>query len=182
MNGVWVALIVAAFGTVIGPLLIAHLNNRQRVAEKQQDWARQDLVAAKVDKAAEQAAEAAELLRQRQEMVAAQAAEAARLLLAANERVAASAAETNGKLDVIHTLVNSNLTAAQQRELAAMMTMLTTMKEVVGLKERLKVTPSPASLEHIRNTQAQVDALSRDLDHKEHQTKVADAKEETSWS
>lgn len=172
MDSLWVALLVA----VIGPAVLSFLTNRQRRADKREDWARQDAVAAKVDAAARQAATAAELLRLRQEQVAAQAAEAANLLLAANERVAAAAAETSGKLDVIHLLVNSNLTIAQQRELAATTTMLTTMREVVSLKEQLGVTSSTASLEHIRITEERVNALARDLEHKVAQTRVANAK------
>ncbi len=132
--------------------------------EKQEDYRRQDAVAAQAAEAArlllekqdsiaeraaetarslaasnkivaEQAAEAASLLASRQDAAAAKAAEAARLLLAANERVAATSVVTNNKLDVIHTLVNSNMTAAMQAELDATIRELAMMQEVIDLKQ-----------------------------------------------
>jgi len=153
VSGLWVALVVA----VVGPAVLSWLSSRQRRAEKREDWARQDAVAAKVDAAAVKAAEAAELL------------------LAANERVAKAAADTNSKLDVIHVLVNSKLTETEQRVVDAMTITLKTMKEVVSLKEQLNVTPSPQSLAHIRETEDRIAELERDLCHKLEQTKAADA-------
>ena len=106
MDLVLVALIAAC-----SPLLLAHLTNRQRRSDKREDWARSDAVAEK-------------------------AAEAARLLLAANERVAETTAVTNEKLDVIHGLVNSQMTAAIQAELGA------TERELVLLR-RLAAIAAP---------------------------------------
>jgi len=161
MEAVLVALIVAGVG-VFGQWLL-----------RRQDFARQDQVA-------EQAAKAAELLRTRQNEVAAQAAEAARLLLEANERVAKqSAAEfaaTQRQLGQIHTLVNSNLTEAQGRELEATRAMLITMQEVVDLKRKGGVEPSQEAIDAIEATRSRVNALSRDLKQKVERTKVADAK------
>jgi hypothetical protein len=85
--------------SIVGPALISVLTARQRRAERLEDYARQDAVAA-------------------------QAAQAAELLLAANERVATQTAEasarTDGKLRQIHELVNSTLTGAMQSQLVAM--------------------------------------------------------------
>jgi hypothetical protein len=55
VNAVLVALIVV-FGTVAGPLFLSHLNNRQRRAEKIEDYARQDAVAAQSRRGGEAAA------------------------------------------------------------------------------------------------------------------------------
>lgn len=118
-----VALIVGVTG-VITPALLAFLAGRQRREDKREDWARQDAVADQVADAARKAEE-----------VAAQAAGAADLLLAANERVAHTAAVTNEKLDVIHTLVNSNMTAAMQAELTAVEAQRAVLLEVITLKE-----------------------------------------------
>jgi hypothetical protein len=172
MSVIWIALVVAPVSGLVGPLLLARLTDKQRRADKLQDWARQDRVAA-------QAAKAAQLLLERQDAVAAQAAEAAQLLLAANERVAAQSADafaaTQAQLGQIHLLVNSNLTEAQRRELEATVAMLVTMKEVVDLKQQGGIEPSPEALAAIRNTQERVDALTRDLNNKVQQTRVADA-------
>jgi hypothetical protein len=161
MEAVLVALIVAGVG-VFGQYLL-----------RRQDFARQDQVA-------EQAAKAAELLRTRQDQVAAQAAEAARLLLEANERVAEQSAQafaaTQRQLGQIHTLVNSNLTEAQGRELEATRAMLVTMQEVVDLKRQRGVEPSQEAIDAIAATRSRVEALSQSLAQKAEQTKVADAK------
>jgi hypothetical protein len=126
VNEAWTPLLVAA-GVILGPLLLAYLNGRQRraekaddakqrQAEKAEDYARQDLVAERLtsrqDEVAAQAAEAAALLVERQDAAATKAAEAARLLLAAQKasiertdevaRLAAEAARmTSAKLDSI---------------------------------------------------------------------------------
>jgi uncharacterized membrane-anchored protein YhcB (DUF1043 family) len=107
MEVIFVAVIVS----VIAPTLLAFLTNRQRITERRMDWDRQD------------AREKAD--RERQEAVAKQAAEAAELLLAEQratkartEEVAVLAARaasaTDSQLKQIHTLVNSDMTAARQ--------------------------------------------------------------------
>jgi hypothetical protein len=159
VEAVWVALIVAA-AAMVGPLLLARQQNR-----------RQDVIAA-------QAAQAAELLKADNERVAAQAAEAAKLLLAANERVAEQSAAadraTQAKLQQIHLLVNSNLTEAQERELAAMKAMLVSMREVVALSRKLGVQPATDSLSQIESTEQRIAVLARNLEHKMEQTVKAD--------
>ncbi len=121
-----IALIVG-ISSLSSPMILAWFTGRQLRASKKEDYARSDAVAA-------QAAEAARLLAEQQNMAATKAAEAATLLLASNERVAETADITLGKLDVIHTLVNSSLTAAMQSELDATISQVVLMKEIVGLK------------------------------------------------
>jgi hypothetical protein len=90
----YVALVVA----VIGPFLLAWLTGRQRRQEKQQEWVRQDLVAKRledrqidIDKGLKEVAKQAKK----------------------------NAESTDSQLHEIHTLVNSDMTAARQGELIA---------------------------------------------------------------
>jgi hypothetical protein len=133
MEQVWIALIVAVASTT-SPLLLAYLTNRNNRQIKQEDYARQDAVAL-------------------------QAAKAASLLLAANERVALSATMTNSKLDVIHTLVNSNMTAAMQAEFDATTRELAMMREVIALKQTAGHDPSVDTLAAIKMTEAKISEL-----------------------
>jgi hypothetical protein len=122
-DAVLVALIVAGLGslTTLLPLLITE---RSRRAARREDWAREDAVAAK-------------------------AAEAAALLLAANAEVATTAATANQKLDVIHGLVNSNMTAAMQAELDARDAQLVVMREVAELHRAAGREPTQTSMDAI---------------------------------
>jgi len=140
MENVWLALIVA-IPAMLSPVIMSWLTNRQMRLGKAEDYARQDAVAAKVDAAA------------------AKAAEAAKLLLAANERVAATTVITNGKLDVIHTLVNSSLTTAVQDSLDARRISLALMLEIVELKKVAGKQPTRESLAAISSVKAKIAEL-----------------------
>jgi len=100
-EGIVLALIVAV-PAMLSPLLMALLTNRNRRQEKAEDYARQDIVAAR--------------------------------LVKQNAAVAESTKVVNNKLDVIHTLVNSNMTAAMQAELDARKETLVLLKAAHGLK------------------------------------------------
>ena len=143
-DDLWLAFFVAA-STAISPMIMAWLTNRNRRLERMEDYARQDLVAERADKVAEAAAK--------------KAAEAANLLLAANERVAETAIATNQKLDVIHTLVNSNMTAALQSEFEATSRELSMMREVIDLKRIGGHEPTIASLAAIEATEIKLQEL-----------------------
>jgi hypothetical protein len=88
-------IVVALIVSLISPMVLGYLTNRARMADKREDWARQDAVAA-------------------------QAAEAAALLLEQNKQVAETAIETNRKLDVVHVLVNSDMTSSLRAQLVAL--------------------------------------------------------------
>jgi hypothetical protein len=86
-------------------------------------------------------------------------------LLAANERVAESTKSTNGKLDVIHALVNSNMTSAMQGEHDAMVRELAMMREVIALKQANGHAPGVETLATIEATErkiADLDAILAD--------------------
>ncbi len=167
MDALYIALVVA----VIGPVILSWLTGRQRRAEKTQDaelrraekeedWKRQDDVAA-------QAAEAAALLLQRQDAVAAQAAEAAELLLASNKEIADAAAEatkiTSAKLEVIRIDVNSNMTAAMQAELDATEAQVVLMREVIDLKKSAGREPSTEAQALLKAKELRINELKATL-------------------
>jgi len=155
---VQVAMIVAVFG-FIGPVAMATVTYLVHRAEKKQDYARQDAVAAN-------AAEAARKLSVRQDETAAKADTVAASLLASNERVAETAktaadglAVTNNKLDNIHVLVNSQMTALMEAELLATQRELAMMREVVSLKATAGHAASAEALGEIKATEIKVAEL-----------------------
>ena len=63
------------------------------------------------------------------------------------------------KLDHIHVLVNSNLTAANRSELAALESQVRLAKEIIGLKRASGIEPSQEIFDDIDVAQAKIDAL-----------------------
>lgn len=144
--------LIAAIPTFTTPLVMAVVNHQIARQQKQEDYARQDVVAAK-------------------------AAEAAELLLASNEKVAKAAKVTDEKLDVIHTLVNSNMTAAMKSELDAITRELAMMQEVVELKRTAGKEPSTAALSSIESTKDKIKELQVEVAKRLEQDKTAQLKE-----
>jgi hypothetical protein len=114
-------IVIALVVSIVSPAILALINNYFRRQDKKLDWEREDNVAEK-------------------------AREAAKLLLAANERVAKTAEVTNSKLDVIHGLVNSQMTAAMESELNATVAQIVLMQEVSDLKTSKGVKPQPKAV------------------------------------
>jgi hypothetical protein len=137
-----------------------------RREEKEQEYARLDLVAAK-----------AEATRQEQ---ASRTEEAAALLLASNLEVANTAKITNGKLDVIHTLVNSSLTGAMQSEADAVARELAMMLEVVELKRAAGKEPTEEVLAAIDATKAKIAELHAKLADRLKQAEIVTEQEKES--
>jgi len=146
MNTILVAVIVS----VVSPMLLAYLTNRQRRMEKREDWARQDEVARRAEEAAE-------------------------LLVASNAKVAEATEQTQQKLDVIHILVNSNMTAAMQAELDATRRDLVSLREVARLNEEAGRPTSPEAAAVIEETAVRISKLDADLRDRLKQTEVAEA-------
>lgn len=134
----WYAIIIAVSST-LSPLVLSFSTNRHAHADRLEDWARQDAIAKK-------AADAAELLIASNRKMAAQAAEAASLLLDSDKKRETTAAITVQKLDVIHTLVNSNMTASMQSELIAVQAQLVLIREVMTLNSAAGREPSVETL------------------------------------
>jgi hypothetical protein len=172
-----IPVLIVAF---IAPIVMNALNNRtrrgeevraarQRKVEKEEDWARQDRVAADAKASAEAAKAAADL-------VAVQAAEAARLLLVTNEQVAQSAANTAAQLsDIkagnteIHGLVNSQMTAEMKDTRLALMGHLASLNEIVDMNKKLGIEPSPEALATIEAVKDHIDDLTVRLGDREKQ-------------
>lgn len=140
---------VLAVGIVAPAYLLSRTEKIHR-EDRQADWARQDAVAAKAEAASR--------------AIADRAAEAARLLAENNMLVAETAKETGKKLDVIHELVNSNMTAAMQSEFEAVTRELAMMREVVELRRAAGQEPGPDALAAIAATQAKLAELDVTLD------------------
>lgn len=142
MTAVWVALIVA-LTSMTGPLLLARSTAKSRREEKAQDYAREDEVAAR-------------------------AAAVADTLIVSNERAARSAEQANGKLDVIHTLVNSNMTAAMEAQLVALQGQLVMMNRLAEITD-----PTVDEAAAIKAVQAQIAELTASLKDRLTATEVA---------
>jgi hypothetical protein len=173
-------LIIALFASITAPLILTMRTERMHREDRIADYARQDekdrITKAAADEVAKKAEQAATDLAASQKAIADQAAEAATLLLANNERVAETQKETNGKLDVIHTLVNSNMTAAMQSELDATVRELAMMQEVMELKRTAGQEPSPETLTAVGATTTKIAELQATLaDRAKAQAQVAKA-------
>lgn len=136
MNAIWIALIVAA-PTALGPVLLVRAQGRERRRDQRLTWDRDDAVALKV-------------------------AETARLLEENNRAVVANAQRMDVKLNEIHILVNSTLTAAMDSELAALKQQLLLMREA----------NKPAGV--IADVEGRVNLLQSKLASRAVQTSIAD--------
>lgn len=155
----WLPLVLALIA-FISPFIATLIQNNARRREKQDDYVRQDAVAA-------QAAEAARLLSAAQAKTAARAEEVAALL-------GKNTATTNDKLDVIHHLVNSALTDAMASEHEAIQRSLVMMEEVVALKKAAGLTPTQETLGIIEATKIKIDELNSRLADRARQQSIVD--------
>ncbi len=146
-------IIVAITVSLISPLILSFLTNRSRIREKELDWKRED---SKEKEKADKAQEVADRL------------------FASNEAVAANTKVTNGKLDIIHTLVNSNMTAAMKAELGATIEKLILMKQIVDRDKSDKITVLPEAILAIRNVESKIAELQATLADRLKQTEIAD--------
>ena len=150
--------IIAALGGFISPFVMAWLTNRNARRMKIDDYARQDEIAKRLserqDAAEDKAAE-----------VAKQAAEAARLLVESNRKQENIAKIQGAKLDQIHTLGNSNLTAAMQNELDARRATVVVLKRLPN--------PSKEETSEIEGNQAKMAELDAQLRDRKKQTETA---------
>lgn len=167
MQAMWLAAstILTALIVAGGAYATAWLNARQIRQGKEQDYARQDEVAAQLE--------------QRQDKAEAKAAQVAELLLASNKRVekqAAAVAEvTDGKLNQIHELVNSTLTSQIEESHGALTQQLVLMREVIALHKAAGRKPSADALESIQVIERKVAELAAKLSDRAAATKIADA-------
>jgi hypothetical protein len=93
------------------------------------------------------------------------------------DQVLSASELTNTKLETIHILVNSNMTAAMQAEKDAIVRELAMMKEVIELNRSAGREPSKEAIEAIEYTQAKIDELSAQLEDRLRQTNIAELQE-----
>jgi hypothetical protein len=110
-------LLVAVVVSVISPMVLALLTNRQRRAEKREDWARQDLVAKHVEDVAKQAAEAASKVDTVRTDLGAQHVEVS----ARFDHIDQDNEQIHQANEEIHKLVNSKLTIALEGQLDSLL-------------------------------------------------------------
>jgi len=138
------ALIVAG-----GAILTTHLSARQLRQAKEQDYARQDAVAAK-------AAEAARLLLAAQQASIARTDEVARLAAEADQRTAEKLDAIDKQGKVIHALVNRKLTEVTERALLATLALLPHLEEAVVRMRIAGTEPSEADLKRLDDTRKSI--------------------------
>lgn len=136
--GLVVSAVLAVFASVTAPLILLHRSEKMHREDRLADYKRQDEIAARAAAA--------------QKAVADQAAEAAGLLL-----------QSNGKLDVIHALVNSNMTAVMQAELDATRRELALMLENGRLNAAAGHRQTAEALAAIEATTAKVTELASSM-------------------
>lgn len=141
---------IAIFASVTAPLLLIYVTGRQKAIDRAADWARQDAVAAKAQEAADR-------------------------LLIQNERVAKSTRKTQEQLDVIHTLVNSDKTAAMQREADDAEARLILLLEINRLHVAAGNEPSAESLAAIKATEQKIEALNAELEDRYRQQRAIES-------
>lgn len=148
-EALWLGVVVALLTSTVGPMALTWLTARQARRARIEDLDRQDLVAAR-------------------------AAEAVRVAKLSQETMAAATSQTNDKLDVIHALVNSNLTLALQGELDATVRELALMRELVSLHRFHGSEPSAEAMESMAHTAARITALQSQVNERISATWAAD--------
>jgi len=134
-----------AIVATLSPIIFAVVMRFLARADKREDWARQDRVAARVSEAATKVAEVA-------------------------KTAAASEGITQGKLDhletgqqEIHKLVNSNLTASMKDARDSTALLLVALEENVADKAAHGKEPNPATLVAIATAKAKIAELDAQL-------------------
>jgi len=163
-----VAIGTTIFASVTGPLVVVLILARQQRKGKELDWEREDERDAQKKQEAEERAE-----------------KAAAQLLAANEEIATHLAETNGQtqdrldgldagIERVHTLVNSDKTAAMQRDLDSAKEKLVLLGEIADLKHAAGLAPKPETLGEIESTERRITELQAELDDRHRQADLAE--------
>ena len=96
-----------------------------------------------------------------------------RLRLVAVETAAAEAKTANTKLDQIHTLVNSNLTAEFENELELLQSNLALLKAAAETQQATGITPSAETIGVIENTRLRILRLTSVVADRKLQAEIA---------
>lgn len=156
-----ITILVAIFASVTAPLILAYRTERMHREDRQADYARQDEVAER-------------------------AASASTALLKEQRLIASGTKEANGKLDHldlqtkrIHTLVNSDMTAARQSELDQTRAMAAVLRRVIAVATAAKEQePDPADVEALERAEKRIEELRAILADRLHQAREVEAEQE----
>lgn len=156
-----ITILVAVFASVTAPLILAYRTERMHREDRQADYARQDEVALR-------------------------AAEASAALLNEQRLIAAGTHEANGKLDKldkqakrIHTLVNSDMTAARQSELDQTRAMADVLRRVIAVATAAAgQEPDPADVEALERADKRIEELQAILADRLYQAQQVEAEQE----
>lgn len=159
MDGQSTLIIAAAVAIsgMISPVFLAMLTNRARRDEKEREWARRDLVA------------------DRAEASARRAEAATRDLIEINTEIAESNLGIASTVDVIHELVNSNMTQAIQSEYDATVREGVLMRELIAVHAADGRAPEAETLAALTTTDQKITELRGVLDARIAQQEAATA-------
>jgi hypothetical protein len=143
--GAFLISLTVAVPAALGPWIAIRANGRERRKDQAATWAREDEVA-------RQAARTAALLLEAQQ-------ESIRRTDRVAAHVASATAATEQRLAAIHTLVNSDMTAARQSELDQTRVTLVMLKKVVALDHAAGREPSEQDVATIETTEARIAEL-----------------------
>lgn len=166
MDAVWIAAI-GVFSAVGGPLLLSWLNTKNTIALKKADWDRMDKVAEVARQTARDASDAvtkvADDLKGRQSELNEGLVEVARVAKEGQDGI-------NVQLKQIHTLVNSNLTAAMRGELTAVESNLLALRKL----EAINPSSTPEELGAIQALATRQQELTDTLAERMEQQRIID--------
>jgi len=153
----------AVLAVVITPFIAGHY----RRVERKEDWARQDEVADRLKVAQDATTAATQRVAAAQVITTERVAEVAVAVRDANSI-------TDGKLDQIHTLVNSNLTSAKEDQLDEAKIVLVSLEEIVDLKRNAGIEPSETAMLVIQAQRVKIAKLVAEVDDRLKQTQVGE--------
>lgn len=167
--------VVTAIIVALGAVVNGNMNARQIRAAKEQDWARQDAVAAKADEVAAQAAKAAKLLLEEQKRTTERTDEVARLAAESEQRTSAKLEAIDAQGRVIHSLVNNKLSLAIEQALAATLALLPFLEEAVARVRAAGLEPPDADLKRLDDTRRSIVDLRATLEQRAETQAAVDA-------
>ena len=162
---------LAFIGTLIVGVVVPFFLVRQSARERREDlarqaaqhredrdaeWARQDQVALKAERATVELAAS-------QKRIADQAETAANLAAERDAKVAGQLSRIDAQARRIHTLVNSDMTAARQSERDQAQAMITVLRKVITLAEERGLVPEESDIDALQTAEQRVVDLDRIL-------------------
>ena len=142
------AVVTSIFASVTAPLILAHRTERMHREDQLADYQRQDKVAAAAAAAAVAAQEAARVAQAQAQVAQSQAVDAASKL-----------DDLSAQTQRIHTLVNSDMTAARQEELDQAESLIVVLKRIIQLAKDKGIMPDPSDTDSLERTTRRRDQL-----------------------